>query len=110
MSNEEIEARLDSLAESLRSVQTVVQANSLLLGAIVDSLAARAFNRHDCLALLFDGARARADRMSVDEQSQETNDLAREELSKFFASLAAGREPSRTPGRGSGHAQALPLP
>jgi hypothetical protein len=98
MSNEEIEAKLDSLAESLRHVQVIVQANSLLLGAIVDNLADRAFNRHDCLAILFDGACTRAERTSVDEQSQQTNDLAREELSKFFASVAASQDRSQTPG------------
>ena len=96
MSNEEMEAKLDALSESARRVQAVAQANSLLLAVIVDNLANCAINRHNYLAGLFDGAGVRADRASVDEQSQQMNDLAREELSKFFASVADSPEHSQS--------------
>ena len=95
MANEEMEVKLDALSESMRRMQAVAQANSLLLAVIVDDLANCAINRHNYLAELFDGAGIRADRASVDGQSQQTNDLAREELSKFFASVADSPERSQ---------------
>jgi hypothetical protein len=90
MSDEEIEAKLDALIESIRFVQTVTKANSLVLAAIVNSFANCAINRHDYLARLFDDVSARADR--IDRMSQQSNDFAREEISKFFASAAASPE------------------
>ena len=95
MESEDIQAKLDALAESVRRMQAFGQASNLLLAAGVDNLANCAVNRHACLAALFDDVGARADRASIDEQSQQTNDLAREEISKFFASVADGRERSR---------------
>jgi hypothetical protein len=92
MQDEDIEAKLDALAELARRMQAFAQANNLLLAAIVNNLANCAVNRHDYLAALFDDAGVRADSTSVDVQSQQTNYLAREEISKFFASVADGQE------------------
>jgi hypothetical protein len=92
MQDEDIEAKLDVLAELIRRMQASAQANNLLLAAIVNNLANCAVNRHDYLAALFDDVGVRADNTSVDVQSQQTNYLAREEISKLFASVADGQE------------------
>jgi len=95
MVNEDIEAKLDALTESVRRMQAFAQASNLLLAAVVNNLANCAVNRHAYLAALFDDVGARADRASTDERSQLANDLAREEISKFFASVADSHERSR---------------
>jgi hypothetical protein len=66
----------------VRQVSSIVRASALRSRV----------NRHDYLAALFDDAGVRADSTSVDVQSQQTNYLAREEISKFFASVADGQE------------------
>jgi hypothetical protein len=88
MGNEDLAAKLDALAESMRRMQAFAHANNLLLAAIVNDLANSANDRHGYLAKLFDDIGVRADRTAIDEQSQRTNDFAREEISKFFASVA----------------------
>jgi hypothetical protein len=91
MQDKDIEAKLDALAELTKRMQAFAQANNLLLAAIVNNLANCAVDRHDYLAALFDDVGFRADSTSVDVQSQQTNYLAREEISKFFASVADGQ-------------------
>jgi hypothetical protein len=65
-------------------------ANNYLLAEIVHDLADAKKNRHGYLIGMFERISARADQLPIDKQSPLTNDLLREELSKFFAEVAKG--------------------
>lgn len=88
MNDEDLAATLESLADSLRHAQAVGHVNGFLLGEIVHDLADRARNRHDYLASMFERISARLDKLPIEKNSPLVSDLVREELSKFFASVA----------------------
>ena len=88
MNDEELAATLETLADSLRHAEAVVRTNSFLLGEIVDDLANRARNRHDYLASMFERISTRVDKLPIEKNAPAVSDLIREELSKFFASVA----------------------
>jgi hypothetical protein len=88
MNDEELATRLETLADSATYAQALGCVNGFLLGEIVHDLADRARNRHDYLAGMFRRISARLDKLPNEPNSPPVSDLAREELSKFFASVA----------------------
>jgi hypothetical protein len=88
MNDEELATTLETLADSMRYAQAVGRVNGFLLGEIVHDLADRARNRHDYLAGMFGRISARLDKLPNEKNLPRVSDLAREELSKFFASVA----------------------
>ena len=83
MNDEELATTLETLADSMRYAQAVGCVNGFLLGEIV-----RARNRHDYLAGMFGRISARLDKLPNENNFPRVSDLAREELSRFFASVA----------------------
>ncbi len=88
MSEKELAATLETLAYSARHAEAVGRMNGLLLGEIVHDLADGARDRHDYLAGMFGKISERLDRLPIEKNSLRVSDLVREELSRFFASVA----------------------
>ncbi len=88
MNDEELATTLKTLGNSVRYAQALGCVNGFLLGEIVHDLADRARNRHDYLVGMFGRISARLDKLPNEKNSPRVSDLAREELSKFFASVA----------------------
>jgi len=88
MSDKELAATLETLAYSVRQTEAVGRMSGLLLGEIVHDLADGARDRHDYLSGMFGRISERLDRLPIEKNSPRAADLVREELSKFFASVA----------------------
>ena len=88
MGDKELAATLETLAYSVTQTEAVGRMNGLLLGEIVHDLADGARDRHDYLAAMFGRISERLDKLPIEKNSPRVSDLVREELSKFFASVA----------------------
>ena len=90
MGDEELSAVEQIIVDAVRRTHALNLVNNYLLAEIVRDLADAANNRHDYLLGMFERISARADQLPIERQSRLTNDLFREELSKFFARVARG--------------------
>jgi hypothetical protein len=90
MGEGELSAVEQKIVDSVRRTHALNLVNNYLLAEMVRDLADVAKNRHDYLVGMFERISARADRLPIDRQSHLTNDLFREEVSKFFAQIARG--------------------